>query len=231
MSNINLTQYELHTANQEVKKWVNKNLVKYLENNPENEQEIYHLLDYLNQYDKPENIEKFNYEKVKIKTEKWNALLIEKGLKAIETENDIEHVLDLGNDLSLVKLIGKSAFDREGSLMSHCVSSYHGKSNVTIYSIRDKYNKPHCTIEVYNGKSINQIKGKGNGSIHPKYIDAVIKTLKHFDMKIGTSDMELLGYMRLDNTMLGRLKDRFGDIAYISILKDSYIYLGDKAYV
>jgi len=38
--------------------------------------------------------------------------------------------------------------------MSHCVSSYYGRK-VAIYSLRDKNNLPHATIE-----ENNQVKGK-----------------------------------------------------------------------
>ena len=38
--------------------------------------------------------------------------------------------------------------------MSHCVASYYGR-DVEIYSLRDKKNLPHCTLE-----KDNQIKGE-----------------------------------------------------------------------
>jgi hypothetical protein len=62
--------------------------------------------------------------------------------------------------------------------MSHCVASYYGRDTV-IYSLRDSNNNPHCTIE--DG---NQIKGKGNGSVDPKYIDYVVKFLEKLGMTV-----------------------------------------------
>ena len=71
-----------------------------------------------------------------------------------------------------VMVFSQKALEREGKLMSHCVGSYcdlvksgHSK----IYSLRDKKNEPHCTVEV-SGKSIIQMQGKGNGSVDKKYV-------------------------------------------------------------
>lgn len=55
---------------------------------------------------------------------------------------------------SWVKLVSALQFEREGRLMNHCVGngSYYNRwrmSNQNEYfSLRDKFNKPHCTLEV-----------------------------------------------------------------------------------
>lgn len=65
----------------------------------------------------------------------------------------------------------------------------YADSGKEIYSLRDADNMPHCTME-----RDQQIKGKGNGDIHPKYIDYVVRFLEHMDMKVRDSEMEHLGY-------------------------------------
>ena len=77
--------------------------------------------------------------------------------------------------------------------MSHCVGGYYGNGK-EIYSLRDKDNIPHCTME-----KDQQIKGKGNGDIHPKYINYVVKFLEHVGMTVGDSEMKHLGYINLEN--------------------------------
>ena len=127
-------------------------------------QEAEHVIDYMLSDKAPKRLEHATYEQMKNNTEKWNKTLIKKGKKVKETEDDVEVILDFGDGFKFVKLVGKKSYEREGFLMRHCVASYFGK-DTEIYSLRDNENNPHCTIE----KDI-QIKGKGNGEIHPKYI-------------------------------------------------------------
>src|SRR5262249_15447219 len=92
----------------------------------------------------------------------------------------------------IVQLVGKNAYEREGYLMRHCVASYHGSSK-EIYSLRDQDDMPHCTME-----KDQQIKGKGNGNIHPKYVGYVVKFLEHAGMTVGDSEMRHLGYINIE---------------------------------
>ena len=188
----------------EVEGFVNGALTKYLRNNPEDQTEIEHVLDYLKNKKDKSKIYKMCYEDAKIVTEKWNKTLQKRGSKISETESDTEVEIDFGDGMKLVKLTGKAAYDREGHLMRHCVSSYYNKDQCYIYSLRDKNNNPHATIELQkNGDYINQIKGKGNGSIHPKYINYVLQTLEHLGQNVRDSELKHLGYEDLENITKG----------------------------
>jgi hypothetical protein len=77
--------------------------------------------------------------------------------------------------------------------MSHCVASYYWR-NVNVYSLRDKQNNPHCTIE-----ENQQIKGKWNGKIDPKYINYVVKFLEKLGMTVWENEMKNLWYYKLDS--------------------------------
>jgi hypothetical protein len=147
-------------------------------------------------------------EQARKSAEQWTRSLQKHGRNIGETEADTEVVLQLRNDMRLVRLVGEAAFKREGYLMRHCVGSYVGKEGSDVYSIRDANNEPHCTIEVVRQSgslstdgSINQVKGKGNGPIHPKYIDAVLMSLMHFGMEIRESELDNLGYIRLTDQL------------------------------
>ena len=140
--------------------WIEKN-IKLFKNQTEGE----HIIDYLLSSKAPKKLIRATYKQIKENTEKWNKALIKKGQHIKETEKDVEVVIDFKDGFKAVKLIGKNAYKREGYLMRHCVESYYSKDD-KIYSIRDKKNIPHCTLS----KSSQQIKGKGNGSINPKYI-------------------------------------------------------------
>jgi len=182
-------------ANNEVLNWISHNLVNYLKENKEDQDEIEHIIDYLINDNAPYKLIKTSYEQAKIKAEKWTKKLQNKGEHIKETKKDTEVVLDFKDGFKIVKLISKNAYDREGFLMRHCVASYYGK-DTEIYSLRDKNNMPHCTIE-----KDNQIKGKGNGDIHPKYIDYVVKFLEHIGMTVGDNEMAHLGYVNIEKLL------------------------------
>lgn len=151
-------------ASEEVQFWIAHNLVNYLEKNPEVQDEIEHIIDYLISKDAPARLRGMAYAEAKSNAEKWVKAQAKKGEDIKETDKDTETVLDFNDGFRIVKLVGENAYKREGFLMRHCVASYFGK-NTEIYSLRDKDNLPHCTME-----KDQQIKGKGNGDIHPRYV-------------------------------------------------------------
>ena len=212
----------------EVKNWININLVNYLKTNPENYGEIEHIIDFLSSDKAPKRLRKMSYEEAKKGADKWVKALTKKGNNIIETDKDVETIIDFKDGFKLVKLVGNSAFIREGFLMSHCVGSYSNKSNCDIYSLRDIKNNPHCTIEVRKSsrsESIQQIKGKGNGSIHPNYIKYIIQSLKYFDIKINTNEMVNLGYITLQDTTWKILDKTYKEVSYINFNGDKYFYI------
>jgi len=222
-----MKSYLEQSANNEVRNWVNVNLRNYLKDNAENVTEIEHIIDYLNSDKAPKRLRKMSYEEAKNGAEKWTKSLIKRAADIVETEEDVETIIDFKNGVKLVKLIGKNAFLREGKLMRHCVASYHGKADCSVYSLRDVGNNPHCTIEVSHGNndSINQIKGKGNGCIHPRYIKYVLKILKHFNVDVRDSELSNLGYNFYENDYLKLLEQCYGNkIKYLMFNNKKYVY-------
>jgi hypothetical protein len=215
----------------EVKNWIQVNLVNYLKDNTENQNEIDHIIDYLNSDKAPLRLKKMSYEEAKNNAIKWINALIKQGNDIMETEKDIETFLDFNNGIKFVKLVSKNSFLREGKLMAHCVGSYADKKDIIIYSLRDSKNRPHCTIEVKTkDKFIQQIQGKGNGSIHPKYIKYILKFLKKLDMKINTNYMKNLGYDSFENLpfMWKFLESNFDNIQFIMLDGVKYFYTHSK---
>lgn len=183
----------------EVKYWITHNLANYLKKNPENQTEIEHIIDFLSSDMAPTRLRKMSYSQAKAGADKWNELLQKRGASIQETDADVKPFIKLKSGYRFVQLITKAAYDREGALMRHCVGNYYGKNDVKIYSLRDPLNNPHCTIEVVgDAKSINQIKGKGNGSIHPDYIGKVLLFLKKLNVGVRSSELRNLGYEDLE---------------------------------
>jgi len=179
-------------ASNEVVSWLKttaKNHINKQDAAPETS-EVEHIIDYLISKEIPK-INQMSYPQALKKAEKWTQELIKKGNKIIEEDGDVEVVYDFGDGFRFVKLIGQRAYEREGALMRHCAASYYGR-DANIYSLRDTQNNPHCTIE-----ENEQIKGKGNGDIHPKYVDYVVRFLEHLGMEVEDSEMRHLGYINV----------------------------------
>jgi len=211
-----LNKYLEQVQSDEIKTWINTALKAYLKRHPEDQGEIEHILDFMASDAAPKRLQKMSYVQAQAGAAKWVKALAKKG-KDIDDTNQIEVIKRYKNGFRLVRLAGKEAFDREGKLMAHCVASYFDKES-EIYSLRDEKNQPHCTIEVQRENSrVNQIKGKGNGSINPKYIKTVLSVLKHFNMDVRESEMSNLGYVKLEDyelKALGHLFDKKNIFVY-----------------
>ena len=177
-------------ADEFIIKWVKTTLKNYCEKNQTTTEEVEHVLDFLVM--EKRKVSKMSYEQAKKLSDAWLKTQIKKGNDIEEKPEDTKVVLDFKDGFKIVQLIGQNAYKREGFLMSHCVASYFGK-DVEVYSLRDKENMPHCTME-----KDQQIKGKGNGDIHPKYISYVVKFLEHTGMTVGDSEMKHLGYVNIE---------------------------------
>jgi hypothetical protein len=188
--------------------------IDWLEKNITNEHDIgktEHIIDFLI-YKDFDNLNWANYDLLLEKSKKWIKQLSQNVIRIDEEYGiDIGTVLDFEDGFRFVKLISEKAYRREGSLMSHCVASYYGRE-VEIYSLRDEFNKPHCTIE----KDV-QIKGKGNGDIHPKYIDYVVRFLEFTGIKVRDSEMKNLGYTKIS------FKEHVLNIEELDLYRDKYI--------
>lgn len=190
----------LNQATTEDIKWFINNQIKAeLKKRPDQYSlgELEHILDWLKSKQAPKRLRKMAFKTALDKSREWTERMVRKAGGVVETEEDTELVHQFKKSRNrLVKLVGENSFKREGALMGHCVSSYYGKEGVEVYSLRDLDNNPHCTIELVKDGSgqINQIKGKGNGPIHPKYINDILKSLKKLGKDIRISELENLGY-------------------------------------
>lgn len=210
----------------EVIQWINTTLKNYLLENEEDQGEIEHIIDYLQAY-KGKSILGMQYKTAKLNAAKWVKALSKRGMGIIETEEDYETFMTFNSGYRIVKLKTDRSYKKEGSLMSHCVSSYFGKANYTIYSLRDEKNMPHATIGVSTSSSgaIDQIKGKGNGSIHPNYIKYILKFFEKMNLKIKINEMKYLGYIKFPNTFTKSfIEQNFTGIKTLTIGNEELFY-------
>lgn len=206
-------------ANDEVIGWLNTVYKNYAERNPTSH-EIEHIIDFLVSPIAPSRLRKMSYVDAKRKSEEWSKSNQKKGKNLEDSSDDVEIIHDFLNGTKIVRLKTKKAFQREGFLMSHCVGGYSpDDKNCLIYSYRDKNNQPHATFEVRkDNESINQIKGKGNGPIHPKYIHPILAFLKSIGLDIRPNDMQNLGYYHLPKEHIEYLKQSPKAAAQITMI-------------
>ena len=231
-----IEQLLAQTTDNEVREFINKQINARLEGKNPNypipsQTEVEHVVDYLNNAAQMTKLKlrRASYEAVVEQSHLWIERLSKQAAGIVETEQDIEVVKEWDTGFKLVKLVGKAAFQREGKLMSHCVGSYVAKTDTEILSLRDPSNNPHCTIEITNkGNNLQQIKGKGNGCIHPKYIRYVLDILKEFQGTVRDNELNNLGYMPLDEDVWKLYDFAYKDLKYMTFNNKRFFYKNQK---
>lgn len=164
--------------------WIEKN-----KNKAKDKNELDHVRDFLEKnYSKKKSIN-FSYNDAVLKAEQW---IIELNKKTSINPGMVETVMGFPSGNKIVKLLDQSSKDWEGFWMKHCVSSY--SEHEGIYSLRDSFNKPHCTIEIKNNKVI-QIKGKANSSVKQKYIDEIFEFISNQRLDVLLDQFNNIGFV------------------------------------
>lgn len=207
-------------ANDEVITWLNTVGQSTISKRGASVNAMEHIVDYLVSGDAPSRLRRMSYVDAKRKADEWSKTNQKKGKNLKDSTDDIETTHDFLDGTKIVRLKSKSAFQREGFLMNHCVGGYSPDSTeCLIYSYRDKNNLPHATFEVRKSdETINQIKGKGNGPIHPKYIHPILAFLKSIGMEIRPHDMQNLGYHHLAKDHLEYLRQSESAWAQVTMI-------------
>jgi hypothetical protein len=186
--------------------------------------DLEHIVDWLYSSSAPKRLKRLSVVDAKRMSREWMEKNKAKGKNLEDSESDIQEFMSFQDESKIVKLLSKKAFEREGNLMSHCLGGYSTREGYDIYSLRDKSNQPHATFEVSTKDSdILQIKGKGNGSIHPKYIHRVLAFLKKLGMDIRPSEMVNLGYYCVPQVHLEFIKSKMKKEKLIEIAGEFYI--------
>jgi len=189
--------------------------------------ECEHIIDYLTSDAAPKRLRRMSYAQAKDGADRWSKANQKRGAHLVDGPEDLEVLHDFGDGTKIVKLLTKRAYQREGFFMSHCLGGYDPAKS-TAYSYRDADNYPHATFEVTrDGEEITQIKGKGNGPIHPKYIEPILTFLQAIGKEIRPYDMRNLGYYHVtDDTkqMLDQFQDSKGrGPQYVEVRGEEYL--------
>lgn len=210
--------------NQEIISWLNTAARKALKSRKTTESEMEHVLDWLYSSVAPKRLQKLSIVDAKRLSHEWMEKNKAKGKNLEDGSDDIEDFMYFEDKSKIVKILSEKSFKREGFLMSHCLGGYSLRKGYNIYSLRDKGNQPHATFEVsIEDKDILQIKGKGNGPIHPKYIHRVLAFLKKLGMDIRTSEMMNLGYYHVPQIHIDFVKQKLKNEKLIELNGESYV--------
>jgi len=211
-------------GNPEILEWINTAVRKAIKSRKTSESEIEHVIDWLYSESAPRRLRKLSVLDAKRLTREWMEKNKSKGKNIKDDSSDIEEFMKFDDESKIVKLLSENAFKREGYLMSHCLGGYSVRNGYDIYSLRDKNNLPHATFEISKkDQDILQIKGKGNGPIHPKYIHRVLAFLKKLGMDIRPSEMKNLDYYHVPEVHLHFIKDKFKNEKLIEVNGELYV--------
>ena len=175
--------------------------------------DVRYIADYLNgSQEIPGNVWEMSWSSVFSLSEDWHEE-IKRGIKYTGEYKNKTVVHEFGNGFTIVDVDTEHDLETEGDLMGHCVGGYCddvADGVVTIYSLRDKRNKPHATIEVTRSGSVDQIKGKGNDAPAEKYRGMIRQWLQttNFDYKSSPDYLNLLSSTEIvDLVVTGKLQD------------------------
>lgn len=212
-------------SSQEIIGWLDTAAKKSLKTNKVSISQLEHVIDWLNSADSPKRLQKLSVVDAKRLSAEWMERNKSKGRDLSDSDEDIQDFMSFKDGSKMVKLLTKKAFTREGYLMSHCLGGYSVRTGYDLYSLRDDKNIPHATFEISkNNDDILQIKGKGNGLIHPKYIHRVLDFLKELGMTIRSSEMINLGYFHIHKEHLDFVKNKIkNDEKIVDLNGESYL--------
>lgn len=207
-------------AREEVISWLNQTVGAALrKRKPVSQGEIEHIIDFLVSPAAPQRLMKMSIVQAKESADKWSKANQKKGREIVDGDSDVSALHQYNDGSRIVKLLTKKAYEREGFFMSHCLGGYQVSKDIEIYSYRDAKNLPHATFEVRkNGGEVVQIKGKGNGAIHPKYIMPILDFLTSIGQKPRTSEMKNLGYYHIDKAHHEFVKSIVGAEKHLTVI-------------
>ena len=199
----------------EIELWKNKVLVNYQnQGGVISKDQIDHIVDWM----KSPEAERHRKRILRVSvpdaiklSERWTEK-INKNLSDEEDFEGIKKVYTFDDGYCFVELTSAQAYSREGKLMGHCLSRYN-PGEQTIFSLRDKNNLPHCTIEV-SGDSIKQIQGKENKGVVRKYHKYVQKFVSKFKFKMNFDTYP----------QIGLIQDEQGNLHDLYNLKKTLVY-------
>lgn len=209
---------------------------------------------------RPLKLMKFNdIETITKEADKAMMKAVQKSFGIKLAEGDEELFATLEDGYYLARLMTAEALDKETGIMQHCVGNGAYDAAVTagsilILSLRDKFGKPHATIEVAHKKDqrasktenstgsvrewldfgknarVIQIQGKQNKEPAEKYMMPIFKWLETTKWDIGYILMDFQKCQAKDGRIFSvfELPDGFESLYYVSVPHGAKVTLPDN---
>lgn len=113
----------------------------------------------------------------------------------------------------------------ESEKMNNCVSTFNNDDHIC--SLRDKNNKPHISVYFKNGIA-QEIRGIGNGTVPPKFLDKVIYLLNYVHAELPKNVLKIMGYIEPESNLANAIKMYFKGYKINTIFEKQYLYTGSK---
>ena len=129
------------------------------------------------------NLNEHNFDNALTKAKKFHKDLFVPNGNGLKNTNV---VLDCG-EYKWVQLVTVKDCKEEGNTMGHCIGGNGHNTRISsgksvAFSLRDKYNKPHLTLEAYSdNKNIFEFKGNSNSVPKTEYLDYFVKLNEKFN--------------------------------------------------
>lgn len=206
--------------------WIDTVLKNYKERNScVLQSDIDHIFDWLENSNEKLSI-RMSFEQALEKANQWTSKINNLNEKGLTGPGKTKEVLLFDNGYKFISLVDEMSYNWEGHYMNHCVASYFGGEG-KIYSLRDKNNIPHCTIELRNN-SITQIKGRSNGPIKPYLVSYVIQMLAHINCTLEIKDLLNIGYILPEDYTLKILKENYKNLKTFVNDNREFVFKGNK---
>lgn len=119
-----------------------------------------------------QSIARMSVEQALAQSVRWHQQKVKAQGKSVEGK-DIKAVMNFDDGMTMVRVLTPQGLDRDSECLGHCVGQggYDRRiidGSVKIFSLRDKDDNAHATIEVTSGRVV-QIKGAHNGPVDEKY--------------------------------------------------------------
>lgn len=134
------------------------------------------------------NLNDYTFKKAVVEADKFHKSLFVPNNNGLKNTNV---VLDCG-DYKWVQLVTIQDCKEEGSTMGHCIGNSSHNTRISsgdsiAFSLRDKFNRPHLTIEALSkNKKVFEFKGHSNSAPKSEYLDYFVQLNEKYNFSTIT---------------------------------------------
>ncbi len=162
--------------------------------------DLLHKIDYLNSAQAKKRFDRMTWDVLEKQVQNWEGWLKKRAERGDDPKGT-ELAAQLSDNWSAVELKSDKALSYEGGVMGHCVGSYYSKvqsERAKIFSLRDKKDNSHVTIEYNTGSGeIVQIQGKENKLPKDSYHKYIFELASINKLMFSSSMMQKFHFKQL----------------------------------